>query len=180
MLRFFAISVCLMALAACGKSPEQKVEKAQEKAIDVRTSAQEEQRQVRQDLGEEQAEMDEKTDEAVGKIEESQIKVEQAYEDVAKVHAEVAKDKIDAQEKLNAKMLELENRVANLAQRPALTDVAERNKFEQTMALVNANLADARTKMDSFAQVSPTEWQGPYETASNALTKLEDSIQKAE
>ena len=62
----------------------------------------------------------------------------------------------------------------------ALTDAAELNKFTQTMALVNANLADARAKCTSFVQVPASEWTGPYEAANNALDKLEDSVQKAE
>ena len=180
MIRFFAISVCLMMLAACNNSPEQKIEKAQEKVIDARTSAQEEQRKVRQDLGKKQAEMDKKTDNAAAKIEKSQVKVDQANDNMAKVQAEVAKDKTDAQAKLNAKLQKLEDRVAKLTQRPALTDAAELNKFTQTMTLVNANLADARAKCTSFVQVPASEWTGPYAAANSALGKLEDSVQKAE
>jgi hypothetical protein len=81
---------------------------------------------------------------------------------------------------LNKKLLSLEERVGKLTQAPAKNDPTEQSKFAQTMTLVNANLSDARTKIGSFVRVSPTEWQGPYETAYNALAKLEDSIQKAE
>ena len=180
MIRFLIVSVCLIMLAGCEKSPEQKIEKAQEQVIDAKAQAQEQQHEAVQDVNKKQNDLSKATNNADREIQKSQQQVQSADANKAKVQAEVAKDKADAQDKLNSKLKNLEERVGKLTQRPAKTDSVEQSKFTETMTLVNANLVDARTKVSSFEQVSPTEWQGPYQTANNALAKLEDSIQKAD
>lgn len=183
MIRFLIFSVCLMMLAmlaGCNKSPEQKIEKAQEKVIDVKAQAQEQHQEAVQDLNKKQDDLHTATINAERENRESQEKVQASHENMAKVQAEVAKDKADAQDKLNSRLKKLEERVGKFTQRPVSTDSVKQSKFSETMTLVNANLADARTKVGTFAQVSPTEWQGPYETANNALARLEDSIQQAD
>lgn len=180
MIRFIIFSVCLMMLAGCNKSPEQKIEEAQEKVIDVKAQAQKQHQEAAQDVNKKQGDLNKATSKAERENQESRQKVQAAHENMAKVQAEVAKDKADAQDKLNSKLKKLEERVGKLTQRPANTDAVKQSKFAETMTLVNANLADARTKVASFAQISPSEWQGPYETASNALARLEDSIRQAD
>ncbi len=180
MIRLLALSACLVFLAGCNKSPEEKIGEAQEDLIDAKADAQEERQEVIQDLGEKREDLSQSQDAANRDIRESQEQVRDASENMAQVQAEIAKDKADAQAKLNDKLRDLEERVAKLAQRPANTDPAEQSKFTQTMSLINTDLADARSKVTDFAQVSPTEWQGPYETANNALAKLDDSIDKIE